>query len=158
MEDKASLLERAFRKLFGERTVEPTLETAEAVSRALGYPGTMMSGSKSGYGKAHPKNIAVFNGNLATKESGKIWYGDLDVTLGSQKISDLAKEIQQDIYLLYEMDGRFENENSPKFERAVFVYKKDGTIEPGSVIEAFIEKAKRGKLAGKFVYKKEYQR
>jgi hypothetical protein len=91
----------------------------EKVFKFLGYCGKMISSSKSMYKQNFPKNIVVFNSNICTKEDGKIWYGDIDVTLSKQTLIDLSKELNKTIYVLSEMDARFENENSPQFERFI---------------------------------------
>lgn len=72
-------------------------------------PGRMISGSKSAYRDEYPDNVVVFNGNIITKKRGKIWYGDLDVTLDFDNLKAVADELGEDLYVLYEMDARFEN-------------------------------------------------
>ena len=91
---------------------------ADTMQKVLGWPGRMISGSKSFYSAAHPKNVVVFNANLCTKTHGKIWYGDIDVTRDGEKLKEAAKLLGEDVYVLYEMDGRFENEQAPILERA----------------------------------------
>jgi len=81
--------------------------------------GHMVGGSKSIYRYDNPKNIVVFNSNVVTKEDGKIWYGDIDVTLSHTTLKELAKDLKKTIYVLHEMDARFENEVNPKIEKAV---------------------------------------
>lgn len=82
------------------------------VTAKLGlFMGRMISSSKSYYRENHPNNIVYFNANIITKEYGKIWYGDLDLTLDAPKLNELAKILGTTIYVLSEMDGRFENEN-----------------------------------------------
>jgi hypothetical protein len=61
----------------------------------------------------------VFNANVCTSQ-GKVWHGDLDITVEEEKLMHLAKELQERIYVLYETDARFENENAPKLDRAVY--------------------------------------
>ena len=100
----------------------------DIIKEVLGYNGRMISGSKSGYRKQFPKNVAVFNANLCTTE-GKFWYGDIDLTADKSKLVFLAKELDKDIYVLYEMDARFENEKNPLLDRAIIVFKSDGTIQ-----------------------------
>ncbi len=93
----------------------------------LGYHGAMISGSKSGYMGSKPKNLPVFNCNVIASLSGeleKIWYGDLDVTLSIGKLKELSTSLDAEIYVLREMDARFENENNPKVEN--FVVKVNG--------------------------------
>jgi hypothetical protein len=97
------------------------------INEVLGYSGRMVSGSKSGYRKEKPNNFVIFNSNLCTK-SKKIWYGDLDLTEDYAKLVFLAKELDQDLYVLLEMDGRFDNESSPRLEWAPVVFRQDGSI------------------------------
>jgi hypothetical protein len=73
--------------------------------------GRMISGSKSGYHKKYPGHKVVFNANIVTESRGKIWYGDLDLTLDITQLMNIAKELKEALYILYEMDARFENEN-----------------------------------------------
>lgn len=96
-----------------------TMDLYKKAVEILGMPGRMVSASKSGYSTAHPDNIVVFNSNVCT-ESGKIWYGDIDVTLDEAKLKELAEAIGERIYVIYEMDGRFENEAKPKLDDAIW--------------------------------------
>lgn len=73
--------------------------------------GRMISFSKSLYSKNHPKNIIYYNANIFTEKYGKIWYGDLDLTLDIKSLENISKELNEKLYVLREMDGRFENEN-----------------------------------------------
>ena len=88
-------------------------------SEILGVCGRMIDASKSDYSRAHPTHVVVFNSNVCTK-NGKIWYGDIDVTLDEDKLKLLADELDEKIYVLYEMDARFDNEDSPKLDNAVW--------------------------------------
>lgn len=101
-------------------------ETLNLISDRLGFPGKMISASKSGYRDRNPENLVVFNSNVCTVE-GKIWWGDVDVTLSKEDLSSLAKEIGKTVYVLFEMDGRFENEKNPKIDRAPIKFLPDGT-------------------------------
>lgn len=114
----------------------------EAASKILGMNGRMISGSKSGYLNHYPKNLAVFNANICTKNEGKIWYGDIDLTLDRDKLSELAKSLENEVYVLYEMDARFENEASPKLENAVVVFKKDGSWKIGKSWAEYVDSDK----------------
>jgi len=106
------------------------MERHEVISQTLGFPGRMISGSKSGYHKNYPNNLVIFNANVCT-DRNKIWYGDLDLTLDKEKLSLLAVALGQDLYVLYEMDGRFENEKAPILKAASVIFKADGTWEIG---------------------------
>jgi hypothetical protein len=74
-------------------------------------PGRLISYSKSSYRKRFPENEVYFNGNIFTKELGKVWWGDIDLTVSSDILQEIANEIQMDLFVLSEMDGRFENED-----------------------------------------------
>jgi len=83
-------------------------------------PGRMVSYSKSTYEKQYPTHLTIFNSNIVTMEYGKIWFGDIDLTLDYKKLKEIAEELHVRLYVLYEMDGRFEYEECPKIERAVW--------------------------------------
>lgn len=86
----------------------------------LGMPGRMLSASKSDYSSQNLGHIVVFNGNVCTEADGKIWFGDLDVSKDEDKVKALAEALGEKIYVLYEMDARFENEAKPLLDRAVY--------------------------------------
>jgi hypothetical protein len=108
----------------------------EIIKKHLGYQGKMISGSKSGYGKAYPKNIAIFNANVCTNEK-KIWWGDIDITVSKDELIALSQELKETIYVLYEMDGRFENERQPKLNNAAIIFEPDGTFKIGARMDDF---------------------
>ena len=83
-------------------------------------PGRLISMSKSGYSNQYPTHLALYNANVVTEKYGKIWYGDLDLTTEYKKLKELAKEIGETLYVLYEMDARFENEDNPLIGKAVW--------------------------------------
>ena len=101
-----------------------TLDAWTEAATIFGYPGAMLSGSKT------PRlgHTVVWNANVCTKEHGKIWYGDLDLTAeGSEKALRLSEKLGVTVYVLREMDARFENERAPLFENAVYSTEgKDG--------------------------------
>ena len=97
-------------------TLDESYVKAEEV---LGHCGRMMCGSKTSYFNTYPDNLTVFNANVCTK-AGKIWYGDLDVTRDEHMLKALAEALDEKVYVLREMDGRFDdNEANPKLDRAV---------------------------------------
>lgn len=91
--------------------------------KILGRQGKMISGSKGAYHAFYPLNVPVFNANVVM-DTGlgpyKIWHGDIDLTLEEDKIVKLAKKLDAVVYVLREMDGRFDNENSPLVDNAVY--------------------------------------
>lgn len=81
--------------------------------------GRLISNSKSNYMKQYPKHDVVFNARIYLKEyyerekSGKIadffagmedeiWYGDLDLTLDTKKLSNIVKKNKLDIVITTE--------------------------------------------------------
>ena len=74
--------------------------------------GRMISGSKSGYYNEHPDNLIVFNANIVIETRGKIWHGDLDVTIDTENLEKVSKTLEEPLYILREYDARFENEDA----------------------------------------------
>lgn len=99
-----------------------------AAYEILGMNGRMISHSKSGYINLNPNNVVVFNANVCVR-SGKIWYGDLDLTISKKNLIDLSSFIGDEIYVLYEMDARFENEDSPLINEYVAKFSPDGNYK-----------------------------
>lgn len=96
----------------------------EVLQKNIGYIGRMISGSKSLYRMKNPDNIVLFNANIIV-DGKKVWDGDLDITLDSKLLQKSADDIQKSIYILSEMDARFENENLSEEEfkqRAKYVF------------------------------------
>jgi len=75
--------------------------------------GRMIAASKSTYCQEHQGELVIFNANVLTKTHGKIWYGDLNVTLDFDKLKDIADKIGEDLYILMEGDARFGYEKKP---------------------------------------------
>lgn len=93
---------------------------AQALRETLGYPGRMISYSKTDYVvRRFPDHVVCFNGNVCIGE-GKLWHGDLDLTLGEPHLAALAEQIGEIVYVVYEGDGRFANESQPLLDRAVY--------------------------------------
>ena len=90
-----------------------------ALRETLGREGRMISLSKSGYRKNYPDRVPVFNGNVCLV-GGKVWWGDLDLTLDEPELVALARRVGQTVYVLYESDARFCNEGRPLLGRAVY--------------------------------------
>lgn len=87
------------------------LKTRTAFINAGLVPGRMITTSKSFYLEKFPNHQVCFNANIISAKSGKIWWGDLDLTLDGQKLEQVARELNEDLYVLRELDARFENEN-----------------------------------------------
>ena len=74
-------------------------------------------GSKSGYRKRFPENDIIFNSNIYISSENKIWYGDIDITLEKKNLQKICNQLNEDIIILYEMEGRFENEGKSYDDR-----------------------------------------
>jgi|688.fasta_scaffold80382_6 hypothetical protein len=101
------------------------IEITQIVERVLGYSGRMISGSKSGYRKVYPENVPVFNANLVIEDAGKhvkVWHGDVDLTVDAEKLLKASEKTGKKLYVLYEMDARFDREEDPAIERHIASY------------------------------------
>jgi hypothetical protein len=101
------------------------------ISEKIGLTGRMISGSKSMYYNTFPDNLIVFNANIFIKGSlfkkgEKIWFGDLDLTQDSNKLIEIANKYNTVLYVLKEMDGRFNSDNNKKFKKVAIWNTKTG--------------------------------
>lgn len=90
-------------------------------------PGRMISRSKSGYVAKNPDNYVIFNANICTVD-GKIWYGDLDLTLDEQALRALREDVGQDLYILLEADANWYTEHDPRLTNAVAMVVARGLV------------------------------
>lgn len=86
---------------------EKTIEIFEGNKLFLGR---LIGFSKTLYVRENPNHKAVFNSNVYTLQDGKIWYGDLDLNKDEETLKNIANQLQRDLFILREMDGRFSNE------------------------------------------------
>ena len=120
------------------------------VTSVLGDPGRLISLSKSAYQETWPDNLVVFNANVCLGDR-KVWYGDVDLTRGGEgELRALAEASRQTVYLLYEWDGRFEQEQSPAIESAVF------SVVPSGHYRFDVQKVER--RADGLLYTRPYER
>ena len=66
--------------------------------------GRMIAPSKSGYSMAHPDHIVVYNANIYTRTRGKVWCGDLDITVDAEALKAMAAEQGEELYVFRERD------------------------------------------------------
>ena len=105
-------------KLTGEypSDFKPTMSVMEIQQYFDAYSfhdGRMIGGSKSHYHMEHPDDLIVFNANVLMTGYGKVWYGDLNLTEDYLVLKDIAKSLNSTLYVLWERDGRFGEENKP---------------------------------------------
>lgn len=125
---------------------ENSLDAFEVAYAELGMRGAMLSGSKIGYERSHPDGKPIFNANVVSEAHGKIWFGDLDLARERDKtaLQHIADCLRAKVYVLREMDARFEYEDKPRISAAV------ATFEPKSArIETARGKKGRGCIGGK---------
>ena len=72
-----------------------------------------MLGSKWQYHEQHPEDLIVWNANVLISDYGKVWYGDLNLTQDYILLKSIADALDNTLYVLWESDGRFGEENKP---------------------------------------------
>ena len=77
------------------------------------HDGRMIGGSKTGYGAQYPDDLIIYNANVLMKDMGKVWYGDLNLTKDYIVLKSIAHSLDTTLYILWESDGRFGEENKP---------------------------------------------
>ena len=65
----------------------------------------------SGYKEAPEGCKCVWNANLVSPTKGKVWFGDLNLTREGDKLKLVSIAAGETLYVLREMDCRFETEN-----------------------------------------------
>ena len=95
---------------------KPTMSVKEVQMHfeAFGlYDARMIGGSKTGYTQDHSDDLIVFNANVLMAGRGKVWYGDLNLTKDYVMLKGIAETLNANLYVLWESDGRFGEENKP---------------------------------------------
>ena len=77
------------------------------------YVARMIGGSKMGYRIEYPDDLIVFNANVLIPDYGKVWYGDLNLTEDYLVLREISECLNTTLYVLWESDGRFGEENKP---------------------------------------------
>jgi hypothetical protein len=90
-----------------------------ALFDALGPAGRLIADSKTRYTQANPSHAAIFNANICLR-GGKVWWGDIDLTVDEPALHAVAARIGEVVYVLYEDDARFDAEDRPLLERGAF--------------------------------------
>lgn len=119
--------------LEGERNLAETL---------LGWEGRMICDSKTRYRQEHPGHVALFNANVCIA-AGKLWWGDLDLTLDEPLLRELAMRLGEVVYVLRERDGRGHNERRPHLDRALARFNGVGAVR---FDEQLVKRAEDGTL------------
>lgn len=85
------------------------VDNGSVISRMLAY-------NRGNYTRKNPRNKVYFCANIVTREHGKIWWGDLDLTKDADRLQKAADAIAANLYILNEMDYRHHNESRPFHE------------------------------------------
>ena len=101
--------------------MNPDYNPYDLADELLGRCGKMLSGSK----QASAERRIVWNANVLAGTS-KIWYGDLSITDSQEALQELADKLDTTIFVLREMDCRFDTEELPRFENAVEIFEPGG--------------------------------
>jgi hypothetical protein len=73
----------------------------------------LIGGAKWEYTDKHRGDLIVFNANVLMPGYGKVWYGDLNLTKDYIILKSIADSLDTTLYILWESDGRFGEENKP---------------------------------------------
>ena len=75
------------------------------------YDARMIAGHKWDYESNHKDDLIIFNANVLMPNYGKVWYGDLNLTEDYKTLKKISDSLNTILYILWEMDGRFGEEN-----------------------------------------------
>ena len=95
---------------------KPTMSVMEIQKHfsAFGfYDARMLESHKWEYTEKHPDDLVIFNANVLMPNYGKVWFGDLNLTEDYKTLKKIADSLNTTLYILWEMDGRFGEENKP---------------------------------------------
>lgn len=108
---------------------KPKGSTPEKIAEYhLGSMGRMVGGSKSIYRHDNPDHMVIFNANILTKQNGKIWHGDLDITKDLSVLREMAEDLERSVFVFYEMDARFGKEDDVDFSLRALEIHEDGRV------------------------------
>jgi len=131
----------------------PEEQVNKIAEKHLGYRARLICGSKTLYNWLHPANLVIFNSNVFAGFI-KIWYGDIDLTLESWKLENLAKELNCEIFVTYESNGRFGEEDGITFERMEEIY----AWRSSTGLSKFLKKYRKDMLYRAYKIKKKKQK
>lgn len=113
-----------------------TAEIKKVIYDKLGIAGKIITMSKTTYRNQNESNLVFFNANICVNKE-KVWWGDLDITKSRAVLHEIAKNTNADIYVLQEMDARFENEKGPEIKKFVYRANANGSETLGESIKSY---------------------
>lgn len=84
------------------------MELRDEIDKLLGFPGRMLSGSKSDYDRLHPTDLTFFNACIFNDKYEQIWWGDINLTKSSPALQEIANKIKSVFYVTREQPYRFD--------------------------------------------------
>lgn len=111
----------------------------DLIESKLDKPGRLISGSKGRYSFYNPQNVTIFNANLYNADKEKLWFGDIDLsTQDFEILKEVAIESGKFLFVLSEMDGRFEKENNPDLESAMYCFTPTGSFQISPQLQDYV--------------------
>ena len=95
---------------------KPTMSVREIQQHfsAFGFhDARMIAGHKWDYTEEHEGDLVIFNANVLMPNYGKVWFGDLNLTEDYKTLKKIAESLNTTLYILWEMDARFGEEDKP---------------------------------------------
>ena len=74
----------------------------------LGGAGRLISQSKSGYRNNHQDHLVYFNACVFLEDGTEVWFGDLDLTLDTEKLHTLANKLGETLAVTPEHPFRYD--------------------------------------------------
>ena len=72
--------------------------------------GRILTVLKSDYVEANPNSVIYWNANIILISSGKVWYGDLDITKDAEALKRVSERLGETLFVLKNIDCILEAE------------------------------------------------
>jgi hypothetical protein len=115
----------------------------------LGLPsGRMITESKSGYSRAHPDHLAIFNATVTDEAGTDLWWGDLDLTLDEPKLAALSGALDLTLLIFHEGDVVDRELYGWALDpaNAVVRFTRDGGVLGPEISQGILERDAKGRL------------
>lgn len=88
----------------------------EALEEGLGFPGRLLSASKSYYREENPTHRVFFNACVFDPDGTQVWYGDVDLDVDKPTLQRISEEVGP-LILTAEMPFRFDGLQTGRVQR-----------------------------------------
>jgi hypothetical protein len=99
--------------------------------------GRLVAYNKAAYAARNPDHLIIFNASIFTLQSGKVWFGDLNINIDLNKLQRVADELKEELFILNEVDARF---NGEKVATSIVIKKAVITIKPQKGFIVFLKR------------------